>query len=283
MGQQGALHGPVPDEVQGLARQEVQPVAVRLVRRDCQLSVGGTQAHHGLKHQALALLDVLAHGVEVRGELHAGGEEALALLALALAEELLPPLRHEPERRVIAGQELNGPARPVQLVPDGGVPPGRAPEGSLGAGLHHLRRSLHQGGDIHPGHGNGQQAHGGQHAVSAAHVVGDHEGLPSLAVRQGLQGATGLVRGGVDPLPGALPAVLLLQGLPEEAEGHGGLSSGARLGNHVDGEIHIRHQVQHLPHSVGGKAVAHKVDVGGILALQVVIGRAQAVDDTPGA
>ena len=43
VGQQGALHGPVPDEVQGLARQEVQPVAVRLVRRDCQLSVGGTR------------------------------------------------------------------------------------------------------------------------------------------------------------------------------------------------------------------------------------------------
>ena len=47
--------------------------------------------------EPLPLLDVLTHGVQVRGELHAGGEEALVLLALALAVELLPPLRHEPE------------------------------------------------------------------------------------------------------------------------------------------------------------------------------------------
>ena len=283
MGQQGALHGPIPDEVQGLARQEVQPVAVRLVRRDCQLSVGGTQAHHGLKHQALALLDVLAHGVEVRGELHAGGEEALALLALALAEELLPPLRHEPEGRVIAGQQFDGPARPVQLVPDGGVPPGGALEGGVLTDLHQIRRALHQGGDVHSGHGDGQQAHGGENAVAAAHVVRDHEGLPPLAVRQGFQGAPGLVGGGVDPLPGALRAVLLLQSLPEEAEGHGRLRGGAGLGDHVDGEVHVRHQVQHFSQGVRGEAVAHKVDVGGVLAPEVVVGRAQAVDDPPGA
>ncbi len=78
-------------------------------------------------------------------------------------------------------------------------------------------------------------------------------------------------------------AVLLLQGFPEEAEGHGGLGGGAGLGDDVDGEVHIRHQIQHFLQRVGGQAVADEVDVGRILLFQVVVGGAQAVDDAPGA
>ncbi len=40
------------------------------------------------------------------------------------------------------------------------------------------------GVDVRPRHGDGQQAHGGEHAVAAAHVVGHHEGLVALVVRQ---------------------------------------------------------------------------------------------------
>ena len=82
----------------------------------------------------------------------------------------------------------------------------------------------------HTGHGDGQQAHGGEDGVPAAYLVGHHEGLPALGVGQALERAPGFVGGGVDPLAGLLMAVLLLQGFPEEAEGHGGLGGGAGLG-----------------------------------------------------
>ena len=90
------------------------------------------------------------------------------------------------------------------------------------------------------------------------------------------------VRGGEDPLPGALPAVLFHQELPEEAEGGGGLRGGAGLGDDVDGEVHVPDQVQDLLQRLGGEAVAGEVDVGGVLFLQVVVGGAQALDDAPG-
>ena len=45
--------------------------------------------------------------MQVSGELHAGRKQALALLALALAEQLLPPLGEEPEAGLIAGQQLH--------------------------------------------------------------------------------------------------------------------------------------------------------------------------------
>ena len=264
MGQQRALHGAVPDEVHIGAGQEVQTVAVGLVPGHGQAVFRGAQAHHGLEHKALALLDVLAHGVEVRGELHAGGEQALVVLALALAVQLLPPLQHEAEGGVIAGQQLHGAAGAVQLVADGGIAPGGAVVGGLGAAVHHLGGAPHQGVDVHAGDGDGQQAHGGQHAVPAAHVIGHHEGLPALGVRQGLQSAAALVGGGVNAALGALLAVLLLQRLPEEAEGHGGLRGGAGFGDDVHGEIHILHQLQNFLKGVGGQAVAGEVDIGGV-------------------
>ena len=90
------------------------------------------------------------------------------------------------------------------------------------------------------------------------------------------------VRGGEDPLPGAFPAVLFHQELPEEAEGGGGLRGGAGLGDHVDGEIHIPDELQDLLQRLGGEPVPGEVDVGGVLPLQVVVGGAQTLDDAPG-
>ena len=282
MGQQGTLHGPVPDEVHGLAGQEVQTVAVALIPGHQQLVLGGAQADDGLEHQPLALLDVLAHGVEVGGELHAGGEQALAVLTLALAVELLPPFAHEPEGGIVAAQDLHGAAGAVQLIADGGVLPGGAIKGRGAADLHHLGGAAHQLIDVHAGDGNGQQAHGGEDGVAAAHLVWHHEGLPALGVRQGFQRAPGLVGGGVNAALGALTAVFVLQQLAEEAEGHGGLGGGAGLGDDIHGEVIVPQQVDDLLHGVGAEAVAHEVDVGGVFLFQVVVGGAQALDDATG-
>ena len=282
MGQERPLHGPVPDVVHIRAGQEIQSVAVQRILGDRQPGAGTAQPDHRFKHDAPPLLDVLAHGVQVRGKVDAGGENALAVLALALAVKLLPPLAHKAEGGIVAGQHLYGPSGLVKLIPGGGIPPGRAVKGGVGADLHHVRGALHQFFNGDPRHRDGQQAHGGEHGVPAAHGVRHHKGLPALCVGQGLQRPPGLVRGGIDALSGFLPAVLLFQHLPEEPEGHGRLRGGAGLGDHIDGKVNAVQEFQHLLHGVGRQAVAHEVDVGGVLLFLVVVGGAEALDHAPG-
>ena len=282
MGQEGPGKGLLADLVQGHPRQEVEAVAILPVRGNGEVPRLGGEADGGLQHQALALLEVLAHGVEIRRELHARGEEALALLALALAEELLPPLAHEAEGGLVAAEDLHAAARAVEAVTGGGVAPGGVGEILDLADLPHLLGARQELPHVDAGDGDGQQAHGGEDAVAPTDVIGDHEGLPALPVCQGPEGALVGVRGGEDPLPGALPAVLLHEELPEETEGGGGLRGGAGLGDDVDGEVHVPDQVQDLLQRLGGEAVAGEVDVGGVLFLQVVVGGAQALDDAPG-
>ncbi len=96
-----------------------------------------------------------------------------------------------------------------------------------GQGLHSLSGTVHEGGEVDAGRGDGQQTHGGEDGVAAAHGVRHHELLVALGVGQALQGPLVGVGGGVDPLAGLLLAVLLLQQLLEDAEGHGGLGGGA--------------------------------------------------------
>ena len=241
------------------------------------------EAHHRLQHQALTLLDVLAHGVQIGGELHAGGEEGLAVLALGLAEELLPPLAEEAEGGLVSHQDLHLLAQGVQGVPGGGVLPGRIVRAGGGEGLHGLGGALHQGGDIHPGAGDGQQAHGGEDGIAAAHRVGHHKLLIALRVGQALQGPLVGVGGGVDAPAGPLLAVLLLQQGLEDAEGYCRLGGSARLGDDIDGEVLVLHQLDDLQHGVGGEAVAGKVDVGPALVGQVEIGGVEQLHHRAGA
>ena len=281
MGQDHRPHSLLSHEGQRLAGQEVEPVHILRVVGDEELPLGG-ELDHRLQHEALALLDILAHGVEVGGILHAGGEQALALLALALAVELFPPLGEEPEAGLIAGQQFHLLAPLVQGVAGGGILPSGVVRTGDGQCLHGLGRAVHQGLDVDAGHGDGQQAHGGEDRVAAAHLVGHHELLVALLIGQALQSPAGLVGGGVDALPGPLLAVLLLQHLLENAEGHGGLSGGARLGDHVHREVPVADEGDGLQQGVGGQAVAGEEDVGGVLFLQVVVGRAQQLDHGPG-
>ena len=282
MGQDHRPHGLLRHEGQGLAGQEVQPVHILRVVGDEELPLGG-KLDHRLQHESLTLLDILAHGVQVRGVLHAGGEQALALLALAFAVELLPPLGEEPEAGLVAGQQLHLLAPLVQSVAGGGILPGGVVRAGGGQGLHGLSRAVHQGLNVDTGHSDGQQAHGGEDGVAAAHLVRHHKLLIALLVGQALQGPAGLVGGGVDALPGALLAVLLLQHLLENAEGHGGLGGGARLGDHVHREVPVADEGDGLQQGVGGQAVAGEENVGGIFLLQVIVGGAQQFDHRPGA
>ena len=53
-----------------------------------------------------SFLDELTHGVQVSGEDAACWEQALVVLALALAEQLLIPLVHQGEVGLVALQDL---------------------------------------------------------------------------------------------------------------------------------------------------------------------------------
>ncbi len=278
MGEERAVHRLTVDEVHRFALEEVQAVAVDVVVRDGELVGIGGEADDGLQQRALALLDILAHGVQVGGEIDAGGEEALALLALALAVELLPPLRHEAERRLEAGEQFDLFTGAVELVAHGGVLPRGVGVVRDLAERFHLPRAGEQGVGVHARDGDGEQADRGEDAVASADVVGHDELLVALGVREGLESALVRVGGGVNALRRARLAVLLLKPFAEEAEGDGGLGGRAGLGNDVDGEVIVADELHHLAQRGGGQTVADEVDVGGVLFLQVVVGRAQTLD-----
>ena len=270
MGQDGALHGLAVDHAHVLAGQEVQAVEVALQLLDEEVLGGVLDVDDGLEHIAGALLDELAHGVQVGGEDAACGEQALVVLALALAEQLLVPLVHQGEVGLVALEDLDLLALAAEDVAGGGVLVGVVVGAEHREPLHGVGRALHQLGDVDAGGGDGQQAHGRQHRVAAAHVVRHHEGGPALAVSQLLEGAAGAVGGGVDPLVGLLHADFLLQQLAQDAESQAGLGGGARFGDDVDREALALAQRDDVVQGGGADAVAAEVDLQALFQLVVV-------------
>ncbi len=174
--------------------------------------------------------------MQIGREGHAGGEYTLALLALALAVELLPPLGDVEQFRLVRAQNLDLLAAVVDLVAHDGITGG----GVLGYGAvgsaHtlHVARTLHQSADVDTRHGQRQQSYGGKHRVTAAHVVGNDERRVALVVGQRLQRAARRVGYGHDALGGLLFAVAALQLGLQKAECDRRLGRGARLRDHDD-------------------------------------------------
>ena len=94
MGNLSAELGHLVDLIDTLASEEVETIEVLLVRRNNYGAVGILDGDDGLEDGTLTLLDPLAHGVKVGGEIDRGREDSLVVLAFRFAEELLPPLGH---------------------------------------------------------------------------------------------------------------------------------------------------------------------------------------------
>ena len=274
MGKDGAFHRLAVDHAHVLIGQEVQAVEVALQLLDEEILCRLFDIDDGLKHEAGTLLDELTHGVQVGGEDAACGEQTLVVLAFALAEQLLVPLVHQGEVRLIALQDLHSLALAVQDVADSGVLVSIVVLAQDGEALHGVGSALHQLVDVDPGSGDGQQAHSGKDGVAAADVVGNDEGGPALCVRQLLQGALGTVGGGIDALVGLFHAHLVFQQLAQHTEGQAGLGGGAGLGDDVDGELLPLAQSDDIVQVGGADAVAAEVDLQAVLDLVVV----QALD-----
>ena len=284
MGGHGAEVRLLVHEVQRLAFQIVQTVQILPVGADGVPGGGRIEADHGLENVPLTLLDHLTQRVEVGGELGGHGEQTLAVLALGLAEQLLPPAAEHLEARLVALKDLHGLAVAIQQVPHGGILPDGVLEGTqivaflgVGSTVHHLH-------DVDTGHSQGQQTHGGQHGVAAAHIRRDDEGFPALFRGHLAQSALAGVGDGVDAALGALGAVLPLQHPAQSAGGNGGFGGGAGLGDDGDGEVLALQQPGQLVPVTGAQAVACEEDLGVALALtDIAVGTLQQLDGGTGA
>ena len=147
---------------------------------------------------------------------------------------------------LVAGQQLNELALRVQGVAGGGVLPGGVVLAGLPQHPHGVGRPRQHLLDVQAGHGQGEKPRRSEHRVPPADGGGDGEGGVARLVGQGPEGSLPSVRGGKNPVPGALPAVFFLQQPPEEEKGDGGLCGVAGFGDDIYGEVLVPHVVQQL-------------------------------------
>ena len=121
VGFDGAFGGAVVNLGQALVGQIVDAVEVLVVGGDGDGGVGLAHTNHGFHHQALALLHVLSHRVQVGGDTEAVRQQAFVFLALALAVELLPPFGQVAQVGLAAYQHLNLETFAIKGVAHGGV------------------------------------------------------------------------------------------------------------------------------------------------------------------
>ena len=212
--------------------------------------------------------------MQVGGEDAGSGHQALLVLALALAEQLLVPLVHHGEVRLKAGQGLHTLALAVQDVAGHGVTVSVVVDAALAELLQAVSSALHQLVNINAGAGDGQQANSGQDRVAAADVIGNDEGGPALLSSQLLEGAFGTVGRGVDALVGFLNTNGILQQLAQDAESQRGLGSRTGLGDDIDGETLALGELDDVVQGGGRDRVAAEVDLRAVGSLVVV----QALD-----
>ena len=93
--------------VDALACKEVQTIKVLLVRWEEKFLLWVLHADACLENGALTLLYPLSHRMQVGGEVTRSRIDTLAVLALALAEELLPPLSIVMQLGLVVDEDLN--------------------------------------------------------------------------------------------------------------------------------------------------------------------------------
>ena len=210
--------------------------------------------------------------MQVGGEYCGGRENALVVLALALAEQLLVPFCHRHKARLIGYQHLHILALAVQNVAQCSVLVAVVVVEVCGQFLLCLCGACHQCLDVAACNSDGQQTNSGQNRIASTHIIRYNEGLIALSIGQGLQRTLCLVSGCKNVILCAVLAVLLFHQLLEHTECQRRLCGGAGLGNDVDREVSALADGDHFIQIGGVDVVAHIVDVRSVL-LQIVVER----------
>ena len=287
MGHLGAELGHLVDFVNAFAGEVVEAIEVLVVGGHTEGVLALLDGEDGLEDGALAVLYPLAHGVEVGGKVNGGREDAFAILALALAIELFPPLGDIVELWLIVGKNFYLLASLMVEGVAGGCIDGCGVlvEGhGGGCGCLHVAGSLDEGGDIETGAGNGEESYRGEDGETAADVVGDNEGGVALFVGCGTCSALMCVGDGDDDAACLSEATLLLALFLEQTEGEGCLGGGAGLGDIDDAEAAGLEKVGELGEVVFANIVASEEDGGiGAIVGEPLEGVAEGLDDGFGA
>ena len=258
------------DLIHTLSGEEVETVEVLIVMREVELAVGSLYRDDCLVDRALAILNPLAHRVQVGGEVARCGEDTLAILAFALTVELLPPFGDKVELGLIVDHNLNLLATfIVESVAHGSILCSDIlAERHIHAGsLLHISSTSHESLDVETSTGYRQQTHGSEHREAATHVVGNDEALVAFLVGTGACGTALGIGNSHYHLTSHVLAQLGLTLLLEQTESEGGLGSGTRLGDIDDAEALALQIVGELSQIVLADIVAGKENLRVLLVL----------------
>ena len=284
MSRHGTLESHLIHKVQILVPQVIQAVQILHIRHDGHLMFRGIKADHGFKKIPLALLDHLAQRVEIRRQFRSGRENALALLTLGFAEELLPPAAEHPEAGIKSFKNFHRLALPVQQIPHRGIKPHGIFIGTEVIFLLGIHGTVHQFHDVDARHCHGQKANGGQHGKPSAHGRRNVERLPALFPGHLPQSALKRIGHRVNAAVATVGAVFPLQHPSQATEGDGRLRGSAGLGNDDDGKILAFQQSHQFVPVPGAQIVAGKINLGITPALiHIVIGTLEQFDGRSGA
>jgi len=230
-----------------LAGEEVHSVEVLRVALDRNITIGLFDINNSLEESTLALLDHLPERMEICRE-HCGGREyTLAVLALALTIELLPPLGKECKRRIISCEHLHLLAGTVEIVANHSILDrivlfdgcGGIYRASISSALHHCV-------NVNTGNRNGKKSYRSKHRVSAADTVRNDEALISHVGRELLECSAALIGGDKNAFNALLNTVLILEEAAHYAECKRRLGRCSGLGYYVYTNILILAQIEYL-------------------------------------
>ena len=127
--------------------------------------------------------------MEICGVGYRSREYSLEVLALGLAEELLPPLCEEGQLRVVGHQYLSAQTVAVEQVAHCGILEGRvALYAAFCAKFLHFLRTLEQSPYVKAAQYDRKQSHRGHYGEASSYAVFDHEGPVALLGGEALEG-----------------------------------------------------------------------------------------------
>ena len=217
--------------VQTLTCEEVQTIEICLVSLNLNLISRLLNRDDGLEECALTLLDILTHRVEIGSEGYRCREDTLAVLTLALAIKLLPPLVDVLQLWLIRAENLNLLARLVELEACSGILCCEVilERYTLGSSLLHSNSTCNQSLDIHATNSEWKKTYRGEYRETTTYIVRNNEGCVTLLCSESFECATSLIGNSHDTRLCLLLAIALLNLLLNKAESDSRLGGSSRL------------------------------------------------------